>query len=114
MLAELIVLRFCPVPIIPSHSYTNHCAYRFCLTFSDIDQSCIWGLRHRDSSTLFLSNVDLDALWEDGMEKTNRNPKQTERFIVSSSSCKKARADASFSCSQFPHVCVEVVSSKIS
>ncbi|WRX21656.1 Gamma-secretase subunit Aph-1 - like 1 [Theobroma cacao] len=37
----------------------------------DFDKFCIWWLHYWDSSSLLDGNLDIDALWEDGVEKFN-------------------------------------------
>lgn len=51
--------------------------------YSDNGKFGTWGLRCWHSSPLFHCNLDLNSLWEDGLEKIDRKPNQTKSLVVS-------------------------------
>jgi hypothetical protein len=51
--------------------------------YSDNDKFGTWRLRCWHSSPLFHCDLNLSSLWEDGLEKIDRKPNQTESLVIS-------------------------------
>jgi len=51
--------------------------------YSDNGKFGTWRLRCWHSSPLFHCNLDINSLWEDGLEKIDRKLNQTKSLVVS-------------------------------
>ncbi|KAG4994105.1 hypothetical protein JHK86_030932 [Glycine max] len=74
----------------PATYFVDRCSRVPFFLLSDSGEFGAWRLCCWHSSSLFGCNLDLDSLWEDGLEKIDRKPNQASSLIVTDNLCKKS------------------------